>query len=96
MLSTGCGFTPRLAKILPARNLNSIVFAFSRGDAAVLTLLSEVLALPTAKGGESTDSARLIFLSAYTLPITLVGFAPSSFHATTTSPVDRFPRDMSD
>jgi hypothetical protein len=66
MRSTGSSFKDRPAKIRPVRTLLSTIIVFSRGNAATLTLLSEELKFPTAKGGSQHERPSMP-LRVYTL-----------------------------
>jgi hypothetical protein len=70
MLSTGFGFL-RPTRENSARVISNVnVIVFSRGNAATLTLLSEELSFPTAKG-ESQHERPSMPLRVYTLLTTL-------------------------
>jgi hypothetical protein len=70
-------FGPRVLQIV-------LFLFFSRGNAATLLSLSELLTLPTAKGGSRHDSARLFLLSAYTLVVALLAFPLPRYFQTLT------------
>jgi hypothetical protein len=66
MLSTGSGFLRPTRENSARAYLISIVIVFSRGNAATLTLLSEELNFPTAKGGSQHERMSMP-LHVYTL-----------------------------